>query len=567
MKAIIFFLFAVSVFGQNINLHNGLISYWKFDGNLFDSHGNNNGNSSTGVTTLSQNGVINTCPYFNGTQNAYIDFGNDQSLNITGSGLTMSAWVYNEKTSGRGDIISKGRDYTSNYGYHLLWYTNPNRIQGLYRLSNGQNNYVEATGLLNNTWYHVVSTFDGRFGKIYINGNLVNTYETIGSIGNAVTPFIIGAHSAGPTGWGYQWHGMIDEVGIWNRALNEVEIATLYNSGNGLQYPFNIISNKKLLYLKLGEPSSWTIPGASGSQYKEISEWESNGYEVTKMNLENTTINAALLQNYDALRVTLYWHRNFTEIEGEAIKNWVFNGGNFLIDCPYNSAINSIKHFGVDQINGAGGGSTGLSWYYYGAPLIVGPINGPISPYDSLACECLDRPVLITNHQFQILASYQGYPAFVKREYGQGKVIIGFLNGWSHDQTYPGNAYRANIYQGNNLAFLRDCISYFNSTTVISEINIIPLNYSIFQNYPNPFNPSTTIKYSIVEESGVRINIYNLLGELVTELVNTEQQAGYYETKFEAKNLPSGVYFYSISAEPVNGGNVYRNVKKMLLVK
>ncbi len=90
---------------------------------------------------------------------------------------------------------------------------------------------------------------------------------------------------------------------------------------------------------------------------------------------------------------------------------------------------------------------------------------------------------------------------------------------------------------------------------------------NILFNYPNPFNPSTIIKYSIVEESRVKINVYNLLGELVTELANTEQQAGYYETKFNAHNLSSGVYFYSISSEPINGGNAHRDVKKMLLVK
>jgi len=220
------------------SLTEGLISYWKFDGDLTDANGNNDGTAASGITTLNEQGVINQSPYFNGSSNAYISCGNDQSLNITGTAISMSAWVFNEKTSGIGDVISKGRDYTSNYGYHLRWYNSNNSVQAIYRLSNNLNNTVGVIGLNLNEWYHIVSTFDGVNGKIYINGQLENTTEQAGSIGNATTQFIIGAHSAGPTGWGYQWKGRIDEVGIWNRVLSPEEINGLYKNGNGLQYPF-----------------------------------------------------------------------------------------------------------------------------------------------------------------------------------------------------------------------------------------------------------------------------------------------------------------------------------------
>jgi hypothetical protein len=89
-----------------------------------------------------------------------------------------------------------------------------------------------------NTWYFIVSTFDGVNSRIYVNGVLVNTTYAPGSIGNASTQFTIGAHSAGPASWGYQMKGNIDEVGIWNRVLTPLEIQMLYNNGNGLQYPF-----------------------------------------------------------------------------------------------------------------------------------------------------------------------------------------------------------------------------------------------------------------------------------------------------------------------------------------
>ena len=93
------------------------------------------------------------------------------------------------------------------------------------------------------------------------------------------------------------------------------------------------------------------------------------------------------------------------------------------------------------------------------------------------------------------------------------------------------------------------------------EVNIIPDNFLLSQNYPNPFNPSTTIKYSLKEESRVQIKVYNSIGQEVTTLINETNPAGYYSIIFNAKGLPSGIYFYRIEAGSFN------QVKKMMLIK
>ncbi len=95
---------------------------------------------------------------------------------------------------------------------------------------------------------------------------------------------------------------------------------------------------------------------------------------------------------------------------------------------------------------------------------------------------------------------------------------------------------------------------------VIANTNTIK-TYMLKQNYPNPFNPSTSIAFTIPETGMVRLNIYNVLGELVSELVNENLEAGFHQYQFNGSNLTSGVYFYSIS---VNG---FTQVKKMNLVK
>lgn len=108
--------------------------------------------------------------------------------------------------------------------------------------------------------------------------------------------------------------------------------------------------------------------------------------------------------------------------------------------------------------------------------------------------------------------------------------------------------------------------SYEYSDVISADINI-PSVYSLEQNFPNPFNPSTIIKYSIADESSVKLLIYNSIGEKVIELINRTQSAGDYEFSFDASRLSSGVYFYSLEANSLNGKGDFKNMKKMILIK
>lgn len=90
--------------------------------------------------------------------------------------------------------------------------------------------------------------------------------------------------------------------------------------------------------------------------------------------------------------------------------------------------------------------------------------------------------------------------------------------------------------------------------------NSVVLDNSL-ENYPNPFNPSTQIRYSIMENSFVTLQVYDILGNKVAELVNEYKPAGKYTVNFDASNKPSGIYICTIKA------NNYSSIKKMLLVK
>jgi len=91
-----------------------------------------------------------------------------------------------------------------------------------------------------------------------------------------------------------------------------------------------------------------------------------------------------------------------------------------------------------------------------------------------------------------------------------------------------------------------DQIPTSNEPGIVS--NEIPFEYKLSQNYPNPFNPSTKISYSIPVSELVSLKIYNVLGKEVRTLVNSKQDAGYYEVVLNAADLSSGIYFYTITA-------------------
>ncbi len=98
------------------------------------------------------------------------------------------------------------------------------------------------------------------------------------------------------------------------------------------------------------------------------------------------------------------------------------------------------------------------------------------------------------------------------------------------------------------------------SSIQTAKVEMIPQEYSL-KNFPNPFNPSTTIKYALPKDSKVQIIIYNTLGEKVANVVDLQQEAGVYETTFDAGNLTSGIYLYQlITDEKVL-------TEKMMLVK
>ncbi|MEO8211261.1 MAG: T9SS type A sorting domain-containing protein [bacterium] len=89
----------------------------------------------------------------------------------------------------------------------------------------------------------------------------------------------------------------------------------------------------------------------------------------------------------------------------------------------------------------------------------------------------------------------------------------------------------------------------------------VPSEYVLFQNYPNPFNPVTKIKFSVPENQFIKIQVYDIQGKEIQQLLNERVQAGNYETKFNGNNFSSGIYYYTLESDN------FSITKKMLLIK
>jgi photosystem II stability/assembly factor-like uncharacterized protein len=89
----------------------------------------------------------------------------------------------------------------------------------------------------------------------------------------------------------------------------------------------------------------------------------------------------------------------------------------------------------------------------------------------------------------------------------------------------------------------------------------IPNNFNLSQNYPNPFNPTTSIKYQVESSKHIKLVVYDILGKEIATLVNEKQSPGVYEVSWNASAFPSGIYFYKLTAGD------FSETKKMLMIK
>ena len=137
------------------------------------------------------------------------------------------------------------------------------------------------------------------------------------------------------------------------------------------------------------------------------------------------------------------------------------------------------------------------------------------------------------------------------------------------DQTDASDTYKVGLFFGSDTTnvWLDNVKLTSSSPTKTNEEKIILPEYTqLMQNYPNPFNPTTSIKYQLPYDTHVSLKIYNLMGELVKTLIDSQQRTGYYTLQWDGRDknnqsVATGLYIYSLKT------NDYSQSRKMLLLK
>jgi hypothetical protein len=201
-------------------LPSGLVGWWRFNGDATDSSGNSNHGTFSGVEV-----------YFDSPMGQALIFDGDDYVRVVGtssligitSEITVEAWI---KFSDTGDAFYVRTPFDlspkawglDRYGGELRFY-----------IYNGTTPIIckKAWTPVVNQWYHIAGTYDGETLKLYVDKDLVQSFEYHGNINSTNQGVVIGArHSDG--GWGYL-RGLLDDVRIWNVALSEGQLGFIYD--------------------------------------------------------------------------------------------------------------------------------------------------------------------------------------------------------------------------------------------------------------------------------------------------------------------------------------------------
>ena len=115
--------------------------------------------------------------------------------------------------------------------------------------------------------------------------------------------------------------------------------------------------------------------------------------------------------------------------------------------------------------------------------------------------------------------------------------------------------------EGININQYNEVVEDTNLGSVNLEPDQSPTDYNLFQNYPNPFNPSTNIKWHSPESGYQSLKVFDLLGKEVATLINEFKPEGDYELTWTPEDIPSGIYFYSLTV------GSFHETRKMILLK
>ena len=242
-KKLIYLLSFVLVLHLTANTQADLVGQWQFEGNLNDISGNGNDVTAQGDAAIENDPERGLVTILDGNGD-YLEIPHSNSLNITGDQITLASWVYFDDVSGGPEIVlakivQDGQHSAPYFAYNLCILSNGTprfflTTSGTQRRLPGSPNFESGR------WYHMAGTYDGSEMILYVDGEVSATMNATGNINGYDTPLFLGING----GRGEPMDGKIDDVRIYDHALDQVEIqALMLQVGGG--YPYAMALNPK----------------------------------------------------------------------------------------------------------------------------------------------------------------------------------------------------------------------------------------------------------------------------------------------------------------------------------
>ncbi|UCE19819.1 MAG: T9SS type A sorting domain-containing protein [Gemmatimonadota bacterium] len=437
------------------------------------------------------------------------------SLNVTDA-LTIEAWINPQGWGefphlGLGRVVDKG-----SISLYLVEFYAPFHDHSLVMELHHENgmtssSYTPAESIHLNEWQYLAVSYDGEHSiKMYINGAeqvLTHTGTPSGPVQDNSNINLIFGNLPDLTG---TFHGLIDDVRLWNTVRTGEEIRENMNS-----------------YLAGTEPDLvgyWPMNEGNGDTIFDSSDKGSDGH-----------ISGALW------RQGRQFHPESFDTDEDGIVDWDDN-------CP---CISNPDQKDSDE-DGLGDACESLrgdvdgncSFDILDVVKVINIILAQLTPtdYERAAGDC-DR-----NGSLNILDAL-----------GVVNLVLGIGD-------CPPQGCKP-VWNDEVMAYLKGLQSHFTPEifdrlmTTLHRIDFAPSHFSLAQNYPNPFNPETSIEFALPRTAYIRLSVYNILGREVKVLVDDRMEAGYHAVRWETSNMPSGVYFYRLRAGDFSA------VRSMVLMK
>ncbi len=522
----------------------------------------------------------------------------------TSSGICSQRWNATEEAS---DWQMHWGDVGAANGYKIRIYSYNSSVSGREQVTTASFNIGK--------WYHVAVTSQANSLKFYVDGVFDSEHTNLNVVlgGSTDEKFIFGGAGANAVLWPH--NGKMDEVRVWNvvrtqtqiqenmckkLAGNESGLVAYYQmtNGSGTSLTDNS-SNSNNGTLQNMDDADWVTSGAAigdasiadYSSPSSVNLASSYGDDVTVGTISGSPGGVQIYRVDGAPNITTA-PGNITQLTMEHYFGVFIAGGSTP---TYTLTYNYDGHPGISNESSLDlayrANNATASWTEGNATLdqnantltltgqtgteyILGSESSNPLPVELTSFSAItDKGKVILN--WQTATEVNNYGFEIQRAIvNVGQTIslstwekIGFVAGHGNSNSTKEYSFVDEPALAGKYSYRLKQIdtdgTFSYSEEVEVEIANIPAEFTLYQNYPNPFNPSTTIKFGLPKDGMVTLEVYNIIGEKVAELINQELKAGYHNYQFSINNyqLSSGIYLYRLTT------GEFISSKKMILLK